>query len=165
MPFTARLAVAAFLLVSAPAFAADKAACPATPQIPAEWAAWGKPIPAPTDGAIAPNTAYTIALAPMEQVQLTGVDGKELPDGSRGAVFNLTVPTSGTYRVTVGAPMWIDLVAADGTVVESVAHGHGPDCSTLGKIVDFPLRQGAYRLELSAAEVAQSAVMALGPTD
>lgn len=165
MPLTSRLAFAALLLAAGPAFAADKPACPATPQIPAEWAAWGTPIAAPADSALTPGKAYTIALVPMAEVQLTGVDGKELPEGSRGAVFTLAVSRSGTYRLTVGAPMWIDLIAADGTVVESVAHTHGPDCSGLGKIVDFPLKQGTYRLELSAAEVPASAVMALGPAN
>lgn len=148
---------------SGQAIAAETPACTAI-KLPAEWADWATPKAPPTDGALLPGKAYTVTLAPMAEVPITAFDGKELPEGSRGAVFNLVIPQTGTYRVTVGDPMWIDLIGAEG-VVESTAHAHGPDCSGLGKVVDFPLKQGTYRLELSAAEVPASAVMAIGPTD
>jgi hypothetical protein len=156
------LAALLFAISASPALATDMPACPATPQLPPEWAAWATPGPAPADGVLSPNTAYEITLAPVAEVDLTGFDGKELPEGSRGAVFKLAIPRDGIFRVTVANPMWIDLIGPDG-VVESSAHGHGPDCSGLGKIVDFPLKQGTYRLEFSAAEVLTSAVMVLGP--
>lgn len=143
--------------------AAEAPACAAI-KLPAEWAGWATPNAVPADGALAPGKAYTVTLSPMADVPISAFDGEELPEGSRGAVFNLVIRQAGTYRVTVGDPMWIDLIGPDG-VVESTAHAHGPDCSGLGKMVDFPLRQGTYRLELSAAEVPTSAVMALGPTD
>ena len=165
MPFD-RLKIGLALLLGAmtasPALAAETSACPATAQLPPEWAAWAVPRPAPADRVLSPNAAYKITLAPVSEIELTGFDGNELPEGSRGAVFELAVPRDGTYRVTVADPMWIDLIGPNG-VVESSAHGHGPDCSGLGKIVDFPLQQGTYRLELSAAEVPSSAVMVLGP--
>lgn len=160
-----KMGLAALLLAAmpaSPALAAETPACPTTAQLPAEWAAWATPGPAPADSILSPDKAYTITLAPVAEVNLTGFDGKELPEGSRGAVFELFVPRDGTYRVTVADPMWIDLIGPDG-VVESSAHGHGPDCSGLGKIVDFPVKRGTYRLELSAAEVSDSAVMVLGP--
>jgi hypothetical protein len=155
-------AALALTLSAAAAAATDKPACPAAAHLPAEWRGWAEPVPAPADSRLVPGTAYRITLAPMAGIELTGVDGKELPEGSRGAVFTLDVAEPGRYRVTVADPMWIDLVGPEG-VVESVAHGHGPDCSGLGKIVSFPLDRGTYRLELSAAEVPMSAVMALGP--
>jgi len=156
-------ALAGLPVSSSQAIAAETPACVAI-KLPAEWAGWATPKAAPADGALMPGKAYIVTLSPMADVPITAFDGKELPEGSRGAVFNLVIRQAGTYRVTVGDPMWIDLIGPEG-VVESTAHAHGPDCSGLGKMVDFPLKQGAYRLELSAAEVPTSAVMAIDPTD
>ncbi|HTN15113.1 MAG TPA: hypothetical protein VL094_09930 [Sphingomonadaceae bacterium] len=159
-------AALAALLFPAPAIAAEKEwqppKCEAPVPVPAEWAGWESPSPAPQDGAIAAGTAWRFTLAPVEQVPLTGFDGKELPEGSMGAVLTFTAPVEGTYLITVGDPMWIDVIGPDG-VVESSAHGHGPDCSGIGKIVYFPLKPGAYRLELSAAQVDTSRLMIKAP--
>ena len=51
--------------------------------------------------------------------------------------------------MALGSGAWVDIVK-DGKAIESVAHGHGPDCSGIRKMVDFPLEPGNYVLEIAA---------------
>ena len=76
----------------------------------------------------------------------------EKPGGSvsKGGLFSVKVAMAGTYFVALGGGAWIDLVDKDGKAAESVAHGHGPDCSTIRKVVDFRLSPGAYTLQVSS---------------
>ncbi len=75
----------------------------------------------------------------------------EKPGGSvsYGGMFGFTVKTAGTYRVALGAGAWIDVVKGSKSLA-STAHGHGPDCSGVRKMVDFPLKPGRYVLQLAA---------------
>ena len=75
----------------------------------------------------------------------------EQPGGSvsYGGIFAFKVGHAGTYRVALGSGAWVDIVK-DGKAVESAAHGHGPDCSGIHKMVDFPLEPGNYVLEIAA---------------
>jgi len=68
---------------------------------------------------------------------------------SYGGLFGFTVTEAGTYRVALGSGAWIDVVK-DGVAIESSAHGHGPDCSEVRKMVDFPLEPGSYTLQVAA---------------
>ncbi|WP_054530289.1 hypothetical protein [Erythrobacter sp. SG61-1L] len=162
------VAMVAFVSVASasPVWAAEDKwqppACDAPVPVPAEWSGWETPSSAPDSGEIAVGTAWNFALAPVSEVALTGFDGKELPEGSMGAVLTFSAPSAGTYLITVADPMWIDVIGAKG-VVESSAHGHGPDCSGIGKIVHFPLQPGTYRIELSAAQVDASRLMIKAP--
>lgn len=157
--FSAALAA---LVSATPALAAEDKwqppECTTPVPVPAEWAGWESPSPVSENGVISVGTAWNFTLAPVAQVPLTGFDGKELPEGSMGAALTFTAPQDGTYLITVADPMWIDVIGPDG-VVESSAHGHGPDCSGIGKIVHFPLKAGAYRLELSAGQTGASRLM------
>ncbi|WP_336978084.1 hypothetical protein [Altererythrobacter fulvus] len=160
-------ALVSFGFISAsPALAAEDKwqppACDAPVPVPAEWTGWDSPSAAPENGDISAGQAWSFTLAPVEQVALTGFDGKELPEGSMGAVLTFTAPAAGTYLITVADPMWIDVIGPKG-VIESSSHGHGSDCSGIGKIVHFPLEAGAYRIELSAAQVATSRLMIKAP--
>ena len=58
------------------------------------------------------------------------------------------VARAGTYRVALGTSAWIDVVRA-GRALPSQAHGHGPACTGIRKIVDFRLTPGRYVLQLS----------------
>lgn len=75
----------------------------------------------------------------------------EKPGGSvsYGGLFGFAVKEAGTYRVALGSGAWIDVVK-DGKAVASTNHGHGPDCSGVRKMVDFPLEPGRYVLQLAA---------------
>ena len=74
----------------------------------------------------------------------------EHPGGtvSYGGLLHFTVEQPGTYRVAIGSAAWIDVVQ-DGHAVESSAHGPGPACSGIRKMVDFPLAAGSYLLEIA----------------
>ncbi len=99
----------------------------------------------------------------MAEVDLTGFDGRELPEASRGAVFSLVAPTAGTYRVAVGDPMWIDLLDDDSRarIREPTPMVQSAPASPRSSI--SRLEPGKYRLELSAAEVPPAPSMVLGP--
>ena len=71
-----------------------------------------------------------------------------------GKVVNVMfdVATAGIYTVALGAGGWIDVVsAAGGPPLASTAHGH-LKCSSVGKMVVFPLKPGRYRLQLTGIQ-------------
>lgn len=74
----------------------------------------------------------------------------EKPGGSvsYGGLFAFDVAEAGTYRVALGAGAWIDVLDGRKAVV-STSHGHGPDCSGIRKMVDFPLKPGRYVLQIA----------------
>lgn len=79
---------------------------------------------------------------------------KALPPGSkpgRAASFGFRVAKGGTYGIALDQPGWIDVLpgTGDGAPLASVAHGHGPACSTIRKIVRFTLAPGTYRVVLT----------------
>jgi hypothetical protein len=84
----------------------------------------------------------------------------EKPGGSvsHGGMVAFRIAEAGTYRVALGSGAWID-VLKNGKAIESTAHGHGPECSTIRKVVDFPLTPGRYVLQISANADAQIGVM------
>lgn len=131
--------------------------CDAMVAPPAELAGWVK-----RDGASAATDAAGLAKAVL--VPGTGVDAAlsqtsalhyvvrpEKPGGSvsYGGMFAFTIAEAGTYRVALGSGAWIDVL--QGTTAQvSVAHGHGPDCTGVRKMVDFKLEPGSYTLQLAA---------------
>jgi hypothetical protein len=75
----------------------------------------------------------------------------EKPGGSvsYGGLFSFTIKDAGTYRVALGSGAWIDVLKGKAAMA-SVAHGHGPDCSGIRKMVDFRLSPGRYTLQIAA---------------
>lgn len=75
----------------------------------------------------------------------------EKPGGSvsYGGLIQIDVRATGTYRVALASGAWIDLVRGK-KAVTSTAHGHGPDCSGIRKMVDFSLTPGRYTLQIGA---------------
>ncbi len=51
--------------------------------------------------------------------------------------------------MALGSGAWIDILKG-GKAVASTAHGHGPDCTGIRKMVDFPLTPGRYTLQIAA---------------
>lgn len=68
-----------------------------------------------------------------------------------GGLYAFTVAQAGEYRIALGGRAWVDVVRS-GVAQASVAHGHGPACSGIRKMVDFGLQPGRYLLQLSGAE-------------
>ncbi len=140
------------------ALAKPAAACAAMDKtLPVDVAAWTAqtPMAAATTAAglgkatLTPGKAI-LADLPMTP-QVTFVTQPEKPGGtvSHGGMFGIKIDTAGTYVIALGSGAWLD-VLKDGKALESTAHSRGPECSTLRKMVDFPLQPGRYVLQVSA---------------
>lgn len=112
-------------------------------------------------------TAPGDELTPDKAVSLDAVDAstlKGLPAGAKpgkAATITFKVAKAGTYGIALDQGGWIDVLpgAAGGTALTSVAHGHGPECSTIRKIVRFKLDPGTYRLYLTGLTQPKAKVM------
>ncbi|NIJ22396.1 hypothetical protein FHS95_004111 [Sphingomonas naasensis] len=62
---------------------------------------------------------------------------------------DFTVTEAGMYGVALDQGGWIDVAPKGRASLTSVGHGHGPECSTIRKIVRFALKPGVYTLTLS----------------
>ena len=167
------LAAAAALAAALPATTAaaqsSQPACPATPAAPpAEFAGWAAPVAAKaatvldTVTLVAVGQAARLELAAADKVTFAHPPEKVAEPGGHAGLVALDVTKRGRYRVALGAPAWIDLVR-DGAVEKSVAHGHGPVCTGIRKIVDFNLEPGRHILQLSGAPAAEVVLMVAGP--
>lgn len=145
------------------------AACPATPApLPADYAGWPT-MTAVEAGANADaaagltlGTGARVTLKPAARVTYAATMKHMGTPASFGGNLAFLVVTPGRYRVSLGAAAWIDVVqgkAKVGTPLASVAHGHGPDCSGIRKIVEFDLTPGAYLLQVSGNDAATLGVM------
>ncbi len=155
----AAVTLAALPLVSAAQeMPAAKASCATMDQnLPADLAGWTAQTPLaaaarPADlgkAAITPGKAIAGDLPQTSTVKF--VTQPERPGGSvsHGGMFELKIDKAGTYVIGLGSGAWID-VLKDGKPLTSTAHSPGPACSTLRKMVDFPLEPGRYVLQISA---------------
>ena len=90
-----------------------------------------------------------------------GVAPERKPDVHKfGGMIPIEVKQAGRLIVALDAGAWIDLVR-DGTVVQSITHGHGPACSGIRKMVEFDVTQGRYQLQIVNAPAASIHAMAL----
>lgn len=164
------LLLAVSLLVAAPALA--EAPAPSAPQctgapasLPAGMEGWSSPRPIKGGTALGnatvliPGTAADAALLPTPSVHYPV--RPEQPGGSvsHGGLFRFTVVEAGRYRIALGGPAWIDLVS-DGKTIASVAHGHGPECSGIRKMVDFDLKPGIYLVQIAGSGTPSLVLMA-----
>ncbi|CAN5214798.1 hypothetical protein BH10PSE13_BH10PSE13_17040 [soil metagenome] len=146
--------------------ARDCKAQPAT--LPPEFAPWSArtPLVAALDkdglrkATIAMGTAVDATLSQTADVRYALRPEKPGGSVSFGGMLAFDVSETGTYRVALGTAAWIDLLE-DGMPVVSTSHGHGPDCSGVRKMVDFPLRPGRHVLQLAANPTGTVAVMVM----
>ena len=104
------------------------------------------------------GTAMTATLLPTGQLRYAAKPGKDAPPASSGGLFAFTVEAAGRYRVALGAGAWVDVIGG-GAALASVAHGHGPACSSIRKIVQFDLKPGRYLLQIAGSPAASVPVM------
>ena len=144
---------------ASPAIVPSPIACPATPAaLPGELSGWNRRVPlaaAREAGAatrLTLGTAVDGTLSPTPEVHYALRPEKPGGSVSFGGIYAFTVPTAGHYRVALGSAAWIDVIEAGDTTkgLTSTAHGHGPDCSGIRKMVDFALEPGDYLLQISA---------------
>jgi hypothetical protein len=93
-----------------------------------------------------------LSLHPLARVTPVAPWGKEPAADASAGLAMFQVVRAGTYRVALGAPAWVDVVRA-GKPLAAQAHGHGPACTGIRKIVDFRLQPGRYVLQLSGGGV------------
>lgn len=126
--------------------------------LPAEFAGWSsrsammaaKDFSGLPAAAVGIGTAVDAALTPTGDVRYVAAPEKAGGLASYGGLFSFTVESTGTYRVALGSAAWIDVLKGEAAVA-STAHGHGPDCSGIRKVVDFPLAAGSYTLQIAGS--------------
>jgi len=71
----------------------------------------------------------------------------------------MRIRKAGTFGIALSEAGWIDVAPLRGKPLESVAHGHGPDCSTIRKIVRYKLRPGTYRVTVNKLKATRARLM------
>ena len=151
------LIVAALMFVSpAAAYAAATPACPAKPAMPEPWLTWGSPAKAKAGHDVATATpiplarAVEAALAPAAQVQYAAAPAKPPVENTYGGVFRVNIAHAARVGIALSGGAWVDMVE-DGRIIDSVDHGHGPECTGIRKIVWFDLKPGAHIVQIANA--------------
>ncbi|MGC2134543.1 MAG: hypothetical protein WA661_14930, partial [Xanthobacteraceae bacterium] len=91
-----------------------------------------------------------LALAPLADAKLP-VPPSRAPkdaDSYAGFIQAAAVPKSGTYRVTLSAPAWIDVIQ-NGQAAKSTAFSGATGCAGVRKSVKFDLAAAPFTVELS----------------
>ncbi|MEH3036841.1 MAG: homogentisate 1,2-dioxygenase [Sphingomonas adhaesiva] len=170
MRFTLTLAapILAFTAIAAPAMAQDAATDPRCAAvrvaIPPELSRWSQrtALAAGTSTRSAPvlviGRATDLRLTTADRVTVAAAPGRDAEAGSTAGLALFQVARAGTYRVALGEAAWIDVIRA-GRALPSTAHGHGPMCSGIRKIVDFRLTPGRYVLQIAGTPAASVPVM------
>jgi len=114
-------------------------------------------LPAPLSAWTAPGERLAIGTAKLLKTDHTEF-GKH-PGYTTATSFDVT--QAGVYGVALNQPGWIDVFPElDGSAaLPSVAHGHGPECSTIRKIVRFRLVPGKYKLTIVGMPAADAKAM------
>ena len=153
------LMLPAAALADAPAPMAMAAAAPVctAPVAPAgALAPWAAPtaLTASGDpGRLAPlaiGQAANLTLLPTPAVKYALRPEKPGGSVSYGGLIVISAPQAGIYRVALSSGAWIDVLKG-GKALTSVAHGHGPDCTGVRKMVDFALQPGQYTIQIAAS--------------
>ena len=85
---------------------------------------------------------YELTLAPQNTVKFVVQPGKKsLADGAFAGLVHLQVPAAGSYRVSLDAGFWIDVVGNQ-KLIESTDFGGMHGCDTPRKVVIFNLPAG-----------------------
>jgi hypothetical protein len=109
----------------------------------------------PSAPRLAPNRLYELQLLPASQVSFPVPPGRTSPaEGTYAGVFALSVPASGSYRVALDLPLWID-VAAGGVLVAAADYEGQHQCNAPRKIVEFVL-DGKQPLILQVSGASQA---------
>ena len=145
-------------------------ACPAAPVLPPELAGWarnalGKTIYAYGDdlgaGWSPLGAARTeLPLHRFESLRYGVTPGRKPDVHKFGGMIPVEVKKTGRLIVALDAGAWIDLVRDD-AVVKSVAHGHGPACSGIRKMIEYDVAPGRYQLQIVNAPTASIHAMAV----
>jgi hypothetical protein len=94
---------------------------------------------AKTAPTVLPNKLYQIQLASQASVKFALEPGrKSRANSDHAGVATLKLPASGSYRISVDMPLWIDVVSNAALVTAKDFQGQH-DCKSPHKIVEFEL--------------------------
>lgn len=156
-----RLALAALVMMcAAPAVAQehdhDAPACATQAPLPAGMGDWGGTAaigtaPSPEHAAHVSLTlgkGYEARLAKKAKVTFSVEPEKPGGSVSYSGLFSFTIPEAGNYTVGLGTAAWID-VLEDGKALEPSTFGHGPQCTSIRKMVTFAMKPGLHVLQVA----------------
>lgn len=156
-----RLILAALAFAAAPAAWAqehdhDKAPCDvldvaALPQGIADWnggAAIATGAAADSAASLQLGKGYAAALKQKAHVAFAVEPEKPGGSVSYSGIFAFDVIEAGNYAVALSTAAWIDVVE-DGKALEPLSFGHGPACTTIRKMVVYPLKPGRHILQVA----------------
>lgn len=164
----APLAACLLASLSTPTFAQMPAtpACASPAAATGNYASWNQPQALIAGrGAAAPamltlGDAAKVALSATPDVHYAQRPEKPGGSVSYGGLLALVIAKAGTYRIALGSAAWLDVIGKDGPL-RSIAHGHGPDCTDIRKMVDFTMEPGRYLVQISANGAPSVIVLAL----
>ena len=92
----------------------------------------------------------TLALAPLADAKLPAPPSRtpKNPQSNAGFANAPAIAKAGTYRVTLSAPSWIDVIQ-NGNVLQSTAFSGASGCAGIAKSVKFNLLAAPFTVELS----------------
>lgn len=120
-----------------------------------------------SSGSMVTGQAYALRLAPQADTRFAvPPERRMLDEGAFAGVARFAVSTPGTWRISLDHNTWVDVVAPDGSLVESSRFGGRTDCTALRKLVEFPLQPGLpYTLQLSGGTETTTVVLITGPIE
>lgn len=85
-----------------------------------------------------------------KKAEVTFAVEPEKPGGSvsYSGLFGFTIAEAGNYSVALGSAAWID-VLEDGKALAPVSFGHGPECTSIRKMVVFALKLAPHVLQVT----------------
>ncbi|MGY4397014.1 hypothetical protein ACVWZA_002205 [Sphingomonas sp. UYAg733] len=113
--------------------------------LPPAFAQWNNP-PSKDARELTVGTPF-IAVA-VDPATMKWASGGPSTRPGKSAIAYFAVKQPATYKVGLSSGARIDVVVR-GRTLQSIAHGHGPICTGIRKIVDFKLAKGLYALQLA----------------
>lgn len=109
--------------------------------MPSSLTGWSLSASVPTIG-----KAFTVQTA--DPATIRGLRLGEVARSGSAALVPFEVGEDATYHIALSSRAWID-VAAGNALIKATGHMHGPPCTGIAKVVDFPLKRGRYALHLT----------------
>jgi hypothetical protein len=103
--------------------------------------------------------AVKLTLLPLAEARLPAEPSRKprSADSHAGVVRYAAVPHPGTYRITLSAGAWIDVIQ-DGQTLKSGAFSGATGCEGVRKSVKFDLSAAPFVIEISGARAKETAI-------
>lgn len=125
--------------------------------LPEAFAAWARP-PAAAEAAtsttgprpeLVPDQPLALRLKPADAVTFANPPGQlRKADGAHSGLLSVRVPAEGNWRIAASGPVWIDLIGPAGPVA-ATGHGRMAPCTSIRKVVEFPLPAGTWLVQVN----------------